>query len=81
MANWTDIFMMNDAPCKTVDRYADYKENEEQAYCYLRKVPMYYFQPLNVEAMDRSIFVSGWVNWEVELAKKARICGVFGCTH
>lgn len=76
---WTNIFMEGNWICPSVARYSDYREHQQDQYCFLRKVPMYYFQPLNVEAMDKDVGVDHFIDWEVKLALKARKCGLFGC--
>lgn len=69
MKTWTDIFMRNDAYCPTIKKYSEYENNQEGAYCYLYKTHMYDYQPLDLEARERSgAMKTNWVNWEVNNA-------------
>jgi hypothetical protein len=50
---WSDYFIQPKTPCPTVDHYTDYSEHQQDQYCYFIKVPMFYWQPKDVEARDR----------------------------
>lgn len=68
-----------EALCQDASTYRDFSANRDHPrYCVLRKVPMYYFQPLNLDALDcrqgstpttcvRTV-VSGWQDWELNKA-------------
>jgi hypothetical protein len=78
MKEWTDEFMENSAECPVVEKYSDYENNQRSAYCYLRKVPMYYYQPKDIDASDRSGQpITGFREWDQSHAKRARCRGIF----
>jgi hypothetical protein len=52
LQKWTDIFMHNDAKCKVVEFYDDYRNNQDVEYCYIIKSSMYYWQPLHIEGLE-----------------------------
>lgn len=69
MKDWTDIFMRNDAECPEITTYSEYKKHQESQDCYVIKVNMYYYQPLDIsELEDKSFEKEGWVDWEVRNA-------------
>jgi hypothetical protein len=69
MQRWTDYFMLNDAICPTVTKYSDYANHQEKAHCYLIKTSMYYYQPLDLDKLERNgSHKNEWVNWEVNNA-------------
>jgi len=49
---WSDYFIKPKTPCPTVERYTDYSEHQQDQYCYFLKVPMFYWQPKDLEARD-----------------------------
>ncbi len=53
MHDWTDIFMRNDPHCPVVDRYSSYSQNQYSRYCYLIPASMYYWQPYNLDRLER----------------------------
>jgi len=69
---WSDFFMPSHPICKTVSTYQEYENNEEAEYCYFRKIPMYYFEPSDIEARDKSnVVVDHWIDWEISSAEDA----------
>lgn len=69
MREWTNIFMHNNAECSEVTRYTDYeytREDPAKGWCMLLKVPMYYYQPIDLEALDKKskqkLF---WEEWDL----------------
>ena len=56
MREWSDVQIVLHAPCREVSSYQEYERLNQGwgDYCYLRKVPMYYYQPRDVEALDES---------------------------
>lgn len=72
MKSWTDQFMYNNANCRTISRFSQGEYNRNYSdYCVLRKVPMYHWQPADVEAADMSGAVrSGFNMWEVRTSKR-----------
>lgn len=49
---WTDIFMRNDAPCKTITKYSDYADYPYTGDCYLQRANMYYYQAADLQMME-----------------------------
>ncbi len=71
MKEWTEEFMEPGMTCPTVDTYAEYASNQWSRYCYLRKVPMYYYQPLDVEALDhQGRVLHGFISSQVDQARR-----------
>lgn len=69
MKKWTDLFMRNKVECTSINRYSDYENNQEKAYCYLYRASMYYYQPLDLEALENTGKTkTDWVKWEVNNA-------------
>jgi len=52
VSEWTNIFMYNNATCKEVEYYSDYRNNQNSAYCFVIKSSMYYWQPFNIEGLE-----------------------------
>lgn len=71
MQVWTSEFMPKDVTCPVVEKYSDYKNNQESQLCYHIKVPMYYYQPLQVEELEKGKFVTDWVASELAHARRA----------
>lgn len=72
MRQWTDIFMHNNAECSEVTKYTDYeytREDPAKGWCMLLKVPMYYYQPIDLEALDKkSKQKDFWGEWDLSNA-------------
>ncbi|WP_408096651.1 protein-glutamine glutaminase family protein [Peredibacter sp. HCB2-198] len=72
MKEWTDIFMHNNAECSEVTKYTDYeytREDPAKGWCMLLKVPMYYYQPIDLEALDKkSKQKDFWGEWDLSNA-------------
>ena len=69
MKSWTDLFMLNKASCPIVEKYSQYRQNQDQEDCYLIKTSMYYLQPLdlsNLEETGRER--SKWNDYEIRRA-------------
>lgn len=67
MHSWTDVFMRNDAHCPVVDRYSSYSQNQYSRYCYLIPASMYYWQPYNLDRLERyhttkKVFIQSQIN-------------------
>lgn len=69
MKKWTDLFMRNRVECTPISNYSEYENNQEKAYCYLQRASMFYYQPLDLEALENSGKTkTDWVKWEVKNA-------------
>lgn len=78
MQQWTDHFMGEGGlgtpyVCPEVSKYQDYANNPWGAYCYTRKVAMYYYQPIDLEALDddRNVIVNEFRQWDVNNSRRA----------
>lgn len=54
MRQWTNNFLRNDPECPIVTDYKGHHAQEREAWCYLVKVPMYYYHPNTVENARRN---------------------------
>lgn len=69
MKKWTDLFMYNKVTCPDIQRYSDYENNQEKAYCYLYKTHMFDYQPLDLATFERQgSSKDDWVSWEIKNA-------------
>jgi hypothetical protein len=69
LTDWKNIFISNHAPCPVVEYYSDYKDNQWSNYCYHIKSSMYYWQPYNIENLEKgSAEKKEWVNSELRRA-------------
>lgn len=67
--DWSNIFMRNGSKCPVVEKYSDYANYPESAYCYLMKSSMYYYQPIDLELKEvKGIIKNKWVESEVRYA-------------
>ena len=53
MHSWTDAFMKNNANCPVLTRYSSYSRRQYENYCYLIPASMYYWQPWNLDYLER----------------------------
>lgn len=65
---WTNYFVKPKPVCPVVTRYQDYSEHQYEQYCYLIKVPMYYWQPRDIESVsngkpEKTQFIPDEVDW------------------
>ncbi len=66
---WTDKFMRNQAECKVVTKYTDYSEHPGEDDCYVIKKSIFFWQPKDLEAFDRSgVEKKKFIDWEVNHA-------------
>jgi hypothetical protein len=66
---WALYFMESKRACPTVKRYSDYKNNQESEDCYLIKTSMYFWQPLDIEAHEKSgEEKTNFIDWEINRA-------------
>lgn len=70
---WKDHFIKSDKiTCPVIDKYQDFENNQWNRLCYLMKVPMYYFSPLDIEFRDKKGEERNhWVLEELQDARKA----------
>lgn len=66
---WKNIFMRNNAFCPTVTRYSSYRDYQYDNYCYFIKTSMYFWQPYQIENLERGRGVrTGWIQGELNTA-------------
>ena len=66
---WTNIFMHNNATCNVVNKYYDYRNNQQTQWCYLIPSSMYFWQPRDIERRDRTGYEkTNYINSEVNHA-------------
>lgn len=54
MKKWTDYFIIPKVECPSVGKYSDYEKHQKEQYCYLIKKPMYYWQPRDIQNLERT---------------------------
>jgi hypothetical protein len=66
---WTKKFVLSGRSCPKVSRYNDYYNNQASEDCYLISVPMYYWQPRDIERRDQTgIEKKGFLGRELDVA-------------
>lgn len=64
--DWATAFMKNQARCRVIDSYVEVDQPKDTDYCLVRKLPMYYYAPVNVENLDKQgVKVSDFSSWEL----------------
>lgn len=67
--DWKNIFMHNNAKCPQVKYYSHYSENQWSEDCYIIKSSKYYWQPFNIENLEKDgTEKTHWVDWEINKA-------------
>ena len=72
MGKWTNEFVTSQWPCPEVSTYAQFEDNQEAQHCYTLKMPMYYYQPKDIEALDGGTTITDWRQWDLDHAARAR---------
>ncbi len=68
---WTNIFMRNDAECRSVTRYSTYRNNQQAEWCYLIRASMYYRTPSDLDSLERrGRTETRWVTSEIRSARR-----------
>lgn len=66
---WTDIFMKNKAQCRLIEKYTDYSRRPGEDDCYLMKASIYFWQPKDLEAYERTnVEKKKFIDWEIRHA-------------
>lgn len=73
LTEWKNYFIKSDKiTCPVIENYAQIEKGHWNRLCFLMKVPMYYFSPLNIEARDvKGVERNQWVLEELQDARKA----------
>ena len=66
--NWTDNFIYSRRTCPVVNKYSDYRNNQEKEDCYLIPVSMYFWQPRDIlryeqTGYQKTSFIKSEVDW------------------
>jgi hypothetical protein len=76
ITEWKNIFMKNNAPCPEVQYYSHYRQHQWESYCYFIKSSMYYWQPFNIENLEKGEPEKKfWVESELDRAYRNAIKG------
>jgi len=67
---WTNIFMHNNAVCKSVTDYADYHKDDPVEYCFLIRSTMYYYGPTTVRLRDQGVERTKWNSGTLRAARR-----------
>ncbi|MBA2403280.1 MAG: hypothetical protein H0V66_00800 [Bdellovibrionales bacterium] len=70
---WKDHFIKSEKiTCPVAANYDEYTKNQWTRLCFLMKVPMYFFSPLNIEERDlKNVPRNHWVLEELQDARRA----------
>lgn len=69
VSSWTRNFVYSRRACPVVNKYYDYRNNQEKEDCYLIPVSMYFWQPRDIERRDRTGFEkTSFIQSEVDYA-------------
>lgn len=65
---WTDNFIYSKRTCPVAPKYSDYRNNQEAEHCYLMPASMYFWQPRDLETLERTgafktQYIKSEVNW------------------
>lgn len=53
LTEWKNVYMKNNARCLETQNYTTYEDNKWNEWCFLIKSSMYYWQPFNLENLDK----------------------------
>ncbi len=70
---WTDNFIYSKRHCPIINKYSQYRNNQEAEHCYLHPASMYYWQPRDLEnnertGFEKNQFIRSEVNWAYQEA-------------
>lgn len=66
---WTDMFMKNKVDCKLITKYSEYSTHPGEDDCYMMKTNIYFWQPKDLEALERSgVEKTKFIEWEIKHA-------------
>ena len=54
MHEWTNYFIHSEVECPIAKKYSDYDNHQWESDCYVMKVPMYYWEPLDLENLEKA---------------------------
>lgn len=53
LTTWKNVYMKNNARCLHTQNYTTYEDNKWSEWCFIMKSSMYYWQPFNLENLDK----------------------------
>ncbi|HXH29941.1 MAG TPA: protein-glutamine glutaminase family protein [Bacteriovoracaceae bacterium] len=73
LKEWKDFFIKTEKiNCPVIENYQEFEKNQWSRLCYLMKVPMYFFSPLDIELRDsKGLERNHWVLEELQDARRA----------
>lgn len=72
--DWKNDYIYSGQPCIEVDKYTDYSLNQEKAHCFIMKTSMYYWEPRDMENLEKTgKEKTNWIDWEIKAAYKNAI--------
>jgi hypothetical protein len=71
--DWKNHFIKSDSiTCPVMNHYSEYENNQWTRLCFLMKVPMYHFSPLDIQHRDlQGIKRNHWILEELQDARRA----------
>jgi hypothetical protein len=79
MKDWSDEFMHNKATCPKMENYSDYDRYARSEDCLLAYVPMYFYQPSDIEGYERNgSHKANWSNFDIKHSRRALKCPWIG---
>jgi hypothetical protein len=67
MKEWSDIFMKDDSQCLIINQYSDFADWPESSNCYIMRTSMYYYQPLDMENLEKFGYEKNrWIESELQ---------------
>lgn len=59
--DWTDGFIKSRQNCPVVQKYSDYSQHQWDRHCYLFLMPMHYYQPADIQALEeQNVQITGF---------------------
>ena len=71
ISRWSDVFMRNKSTCLNVQKYSDYANYSESAWCHIMKTDMFSYQPVDIESEEYFGYKkTNWIEDELKEAYK-----------
>lgn len=66
LKTWSDHFLKEHKECVTVSTFSEYENRTKEEDCFFRKVPQFYYQPLDLENRDAGgAPINEWIDEQV----------------
>lgn len=67
LKDWSDVFMRDDSACPIIKSYSEFADWPESSHCYIMRTSMYYYQPLDMENLEKFGYEKNrWIEAEVQ---------------